>query len=247
MQTVRITTAQNIDIDYEVAGLGPRILAYLLDFLAFFFIYILIFASGFGSGLAGAGLPSFFEVLLVVLLLCYAFYDLVCEVFFNGQSLGKKVMKIKVISLDGARPGLGQYLLRWMFRIIDFTVTMNMGGLLCVAATDKKQRIGDLVAGTTIVRTKSKTGLHHVAFMPPPPDHQLVFPEASKLSDSDVSLIYEVLNNFNKSKNHPLLQSTASRIREHLGLANVNLESDEQFLQVIVKDYNFLQIYGEEV
>lgn len=247
MQTVRITTAQNIDIDFEVAGLGPRILAYLLDALIFFLIYIFIFVSGLGRGLSDGGFLSAFELLMVIIVLCYAFYDLICEVFLNGQSIGKKVMKIKVISLDGARPSIGQYLLRWLFRMIDFTVTMNLGGLLCVAATDKKQRIGDLVAGTTIVRTRSKTGLHHLAFMPPPPDYQMVFPEAGKLSDNDVNLVYDVLNNFSRSANHSLIQSTASRIREHLGLTNTSEESDEQFLQTIVKDYSFLQIYAEEV
>src|ERR1700743_3830347 len=121
MQTIRITTSQNIDIDYEVAGLGERILARLIDLAIF--VLILILGSFIGSLTnlfldPGVGLI----IILTIYITLFVFYDLLFEVFMNGQSIGKRIMKIKVISLDGGQPRFGQYLLRWLFRIVDFAL-----------------------------------------------------------------------------------------------------------------------------
>src|ERR1700744_2524506 len=131
MQTIKITTSQNIDIDYEVAGLGERILARLIDLAIFFLIYIL--------GLSIGSLANWFtgeNVTIIIAIIIYAvllvFYDLIFEIFMNGQSIGKRIMKIKVISLDGGQPRIGQYFMRWMFRIVDFLITFP--GLVALIA-----------------------------------------------------------------------------------------------------------------
>ncbi len=240
METVRVTTSQNIDIEYELAGFGPRFLAYLLDGLLWALVFFFIVASSWlikfpsseqwVTGLVFGGL-----------FLLYALYDLICEVFFNGQSIGKRVMKIKVISLDGARPTIGQYILRWLFRIVDMSVTSGLGALVSVAASEKKQRIGDMVAGTTVVRTHPRTDISHVAFMPPSSNYEVVFPEAANLSDKEIEIVHEVLSNFHSSQNYPLIHATANRIKEHLNIRYSLKKDDEEFLETIVKDYNHLQ------
>ncbi len=119
MQTINITTSQNIDIDYEIAGLGERIVARLIDYAIFVLIFILA-AIILGASETVRESPVPFFVLYIIYAALYGFYDLVCEIFMNGQSIGKRIMKIKVISLNGAQPSVGQYLLRWLFRIVDF-------------------------------------------------------------------------------------------------------------------------------
>ena len=123
MEIITVHTTQNIDIDYEVGGLGERILAYLIDLAIFIALFIIgaIVATNF---LSQSGSVAMFIVIGLMLL----FYDLVCESFFNGQSAGKHVMKIRVISLDGTRPKFSQFLLRWLFRLIDFSLTSWLGG-----------------------------------------------------------------------------------------------------------------------
>src|SRR3569832_78177 len=98
MQTVRIKTSQNIDIDYEVAGLGERVLARVVDigvftglFYLVYFIVIFFFLSqidGMRTG-SGEGFPVFLIVLGIIYTILLVFYDLVSEVYFNGQSIGK--------------------------------------------------------------------------------------------------------------------------------------------------------------
>ncbi len=245
MQTIRITTSQNIDIDYEVAGLGERILARLIDMGIMIVVFILGMIFG---GMAGmyAGSETMVYIAIGVYLFILAFYDLICEVFGNGQSLGKKVMKIKVISLNGAQATIGQYLLRWLFRIVDFAlIEPGFVALVCAALTDKTQRVGDIVAGTILVRTVPRTKMDNIVFMPMYEGYQPVFPAAGQLDDRDVELIHEVINNYMKTGNSVVVYRMSQRIKEHLNVEPPNGMNDMLFLQTIIKDYNHISAQAD--
>jgi uncharacterized RDD family membrane protein YckC len=244
MQTIRITTSQNIDIDFEVAGVGERLLARLIDLALFAIIFILgLFLSTLAAPKTGS------EVFIIVLVIIYAalfvFYDLVCEITTNGQSLGKRVMKIKVISLDGARPTFSQYLLRWLFRIVDFTLTLQVCGLLSAAISEKQQRVGDMVAGTTLIKTNPRTTINHVIFPNTADTYQPVFNEASQLSDRDISLVQEVIQNYLKSGNRDIVYTMANRIKEYLSVTLPPEMDSMRFLQTILKDYNHITAHAD--
>ena len=244
MQTIRITTSQNIDIDFEVAGVGERLLARLIDFALFVVVYI------FGIILAAIVSPKtgstvFIIVLVVIYAVLFVFYDLVCEITANGQSLGKRVMKIKVISLDGARPTFSQYLLRWLFRIVDFSLTFQICGLLSVAISEKRQRAGDMVAGTTLIKTHPRTTINQVVFANTDDAYQPVFNEASQLSDQDIGLVHEVIQNYLKSGNRDVVYTMANRIKEHLSITIPPEMDSMQFLQTILKDYNHITAHAD--
>jgi uncharacterized RDD family membrane protein YckC len=239
MQTIRITTSQNIDIDYEIAGLGERILARLIDYGIFILIYILgLIVFGASNMLNDSGVTT--VVIIVIYASLYVFYDLLCEIFMNGQSVGKRVMKIKVISLDGARPSISQYLLRWLFRIVDFTLTFDICGLICTAVSENNQRVGDMVAGTTLIKTNPRTQMSSIAFMPAYDGYQPIFKEAGLLNDKDVELIHEVISTYMKTGNSVVVYNMAARIKEHLGITPPNGMNDMLFLQTISKDYSHI-------
>lgn len=238
MQTVTVNTSQNIDIDYEVAGLGDRVLARLIDMGIFILIIIL-------GGLVAImnNYRSLNEVMIIILIVIYAslyvFYDLVCEIFLNGQSVGKRVMKIKVISIDGAQPTLGQFLLRWLFRIVDFSLTSSLCALISVAVSDKKQRVGDMVAGTTLIKTQPRTQEEHIAFRPVIENYEPVYTEVTQLSDRDIELIHEVIRTYMQTGNTTVVYNMAEKVREHLNIAPRQDIDSLQFLQIIIKDYNY--------
>ena len=234
MNTIKITTTQNIELEYDLASLGERILGRLLDGLilgAYAVIVVLFFVWGNVIGN---------EMWLIVLVVGapIVFYDLACEVFMNGQSIGKRVMNIKVISLDGGQPTLGQYLIRWVFRMIDFTFTSSLCALISVAVSEKKQRVGDIVAGTTLIKTIPRTGFQQTIYVPTEQaNYQLSFPEVDNLSDQDMQLIKEVINTVHRTGNTMLAVQAADKIKETLGI-----RSDMEpltFLQVVLADYNF--------
>src|SRR5690554_4019555 len=119
MHTISITTSQNIEVEYDLGSLGDRIVGRIIDLLVLA-AYVIILISVIGFSNFGSFLDD--NVWLVLcLFLPIVFYDLVCEVVFNGQSIGKRVMAIKVISLSGEQPAFSQYLIRWLFRLVDFS------------------------------------------------------------------------------------------------------------------------------
>ncbi|HVS94476.1 MAG TPA: RDD family protein [Mucilaginibacter sp.] len=240
MQTIRITTSQNIDIDYEIGGLGERIVARIIDYALFMLIMIL------GLIVANMTHTSLNEwspaavIMLIIYASLYVFYDLVCEIFMNGQSVGKKVMKIKVISLDGGRPSVSQYLLRWLFRIVDFTISFNFCALICAAVSENNQRLGDIVAGTVLIKTSPRTQIGSIVFMPAPAGYEAVFKEAGQLNDRDIELIHDVINNYVKTGNNVLVYEMADKVKRHLGIAVPAGMNNMIFLQTIIRDYNFI-------
>lgn len=245
METVKITTSQNIEIDYQVARLGDRVLARIIDYAIFFGLYMLCIMVFIGytatSGTADSA-TSNMRMLIVVCVwlgLC-VFYDLVCELFFNGQSIGKHIIKIKVVSLNGARPSVGQYLLRWIFRIIDFGISAGSLALVSVALTDNRQRVGDMVAGTTLVKTEPQTQFKDLFFNHPGEDYQPTYTEVWQLTDKDITLIYDVIKNFNLTRNSDLVYKLALRIKDYLKISYPKTINEYQFLEIVVNDYNSL-------
>ncbi|RYZ99799.1 MAG: RDD family protein [Sphingobacteriaceae bacterium] len=236
MQTVTIQTTQNIGIDYEVAGLGERILARLIDY-GVFIVFMILAVFGISSFSVEG---NFMQLYIFSLFGLFVFSDLLCELFFNGQSLGKRIMKIRVISLDGGRPGFGQYLMRWLFRLVDFGITGNLGGLLCAALTKNVQRIGDVVAGTTLIKTQPRTQMEHLIFKPAEDNYEPVFKQATQLTDNDIALVNEVIHNYYKTGNNTVVYNMTEKLKQHLGITLPENMNDMQFLQIIIKDYSHI-------
>jgi len=236
MQTVTIQTTQNIDIDYEVAGLGERVLARLIDIGAFIALGLIELFLSLFAGWRGTAAT----VLIFSFLVLYVFYDLACEMFFNGQSFGKRMMKIKVISISGSRPNISQYVLRWLFRIVDFALTSGLCALISVAVSEKKQRVGDLVAGTTLIKTKPRTEFGNLVFAPVDQTYTPVFTQVTELKDDDIVLIHDVLASFNKTGNGVLVYNMAKRVKDHLSIVTPAQMTDYQFLRAVINDYNHI-------
>ncbi|WP_316830654.1 RDD family protein [Pedobacter aquatilis] len=241
METIRINTAQNVDIDYEVAGLGERIVARLIDLAGFVILYVVAIILMIVASISRS--ETLFIALIVIFSVIFLFYDLVCEIFMDGQTFGKKIMKIKVISLDGGQPTFGQYLMRWIFRIIDFGFFLGWGvvALICVAASKNHQRVGDMLAKTTLIKTVPRTKIDNVAFsFSLPENYEPVFKEVLHLNDREVELIHEVLTGFYQTGNAQLIYAMAAKIKEHITPVIPEGMNELQFLETVMKDYSYL-------
>ncbi|MBB6502803.1 RDD family protein [Pedobacter cryoconitis] len=238
METIKVNTSQHVAIDYPVAGLGERISARLIDLVMFggLFLLVIVFVS-----LTGSRNADVFNIVLFALVFAsYVFYNLLYEIFFNGQSVGKKLMKIKVISMDGSQASIGQYFIRWLFRLADFSLTGQVGALVCVAVTENKQRIGDLVAGTIVIKTVARTSFEQIAFIPVEEGYAPVFTNVHQLRDQDIELIHEVLTTYYKTNQYELVYAMAAKIAAHLSVSLPEGMNQLEFLNTILKDYNQL-------
>ncbi|TDH28764.1 RDD family protein [Segetibacter sp. 3557_3] len=238
MSSINVITSQNIEIEYELASLGDRILGYIIDWLIIFaYIILIVVVFRISTGLDFFGEQLWLPLLLGVPVLCY---DLLSELFFNGQSAGKKAMGIKVISLTGERPTFGQYLIRWLFRLVDFTISSHLVGLIMVAATERKQRLGDMVAGTTLIKTTPRTQLEDTMYVSgTPADYEVIYPEVVNLKDADLELVKEVIVAVRRSGNTTLALQAQQKIEQ---LLHIRSRQHEPlfFLQTILTDYQHI-------
>ena len=233
MQKVGIQTTQNVLIDYEVAGLGDRIAAYLLDLLLTGTCFVVL-------GLYNAKvaeLPLWLNIALIVPLFLY---HLLCEIFLNGQSLGKRQLHLKVVRLDGTQPGLGNYLLRWLLRPIDIWVSEGAIAIITILINGKGQRLGDMAAGTTLVKYKPEQHNFDSQLYKPieDEDYDVQFPQVSRLREQDVALIRETLRSYRLTANAEPVQIMAEKAQQ---LLNIETQMPPlKLLHTLVKDYEHL-------
>ena len=143
--TCRVETPESIDLQAEVAGVVPRMLAFALDLLIRFIIFLIVLIAVSLAGRAGEGL------FLVVLFLLEWFYPVVFEVYRGGQTPGKKVFGLVVVNEDLTPVGLGASVIRNLLRSVDFMPFLYGTGLVSLLLTRRFQRLGDLAAGTLVV------------------------------------------------------------------------------------------------
>jgi uncharacterized RDD family membrane protein YckC len=240
MHTVGIETAQNVVVRHEVASLGDRIVAYLIDALIVWSWFIggvlmLVFLYDKIDRKGDAEWVLLFLFFLLVVMPVFL-YDLVCELAMDGQSIGKRARKIKVARLDGGQPRLGQYLLRWLLRPIDSFYYL---GLLVILINGKGQRLGDLAAGTAVVSLKPRLKLADTVVAEVPADHRVRFPGAIRLSDAQAALVREVLNNTTAHNRWAFIEELAAKVRTVIGDDGAGMKAME-FLETVLRDFVYL-------
>jgi uncharacterized RDD family membrane protein YckC len=232
MESIAIRTTQNIAIEQPLASVGERIAATCLDYLIIYgYLIFLVFFSGIINQ------PTLIPILMAPLL----FYHLIMEWAMNGQSLGKKILKIRVVKTDGTQPTFISFFLRWIFRLVDITMLFGAPATLTIILNGKGQRLGDITANTSVVRTK-KSSLSDTIYAKIPDDYEVRYPEAVKLNSEDVHIIKEVLQFLKKSGRSMEAMHMADKAKKKLEekmKVKAGLRS-ENFLFHLLRDYNFI-------
>ncbi len=261
MPVIQIATPFNIDLEFEIAEFHKRLLAYLIDFILlilFFLSMKYFYYSGVGV-VSESELKSHVGIDILTISLPMLLYSLVCEVLMHGQTIGKKLLNIRVISLDGGEPELSQYIVRWMFKayewpfffgytiltresLIVYVLITGFFGIIVViiiAIAKKNQRLGDLAANTVVVNTKSVFTVNDTVFMDIQQENYVVkYPEVLKLSDRDINTIKNVINLFYKNNNTHTCVRVAYKVQEVLKITTDLYAID--FLEKLLADYNYL-------
>lgn len=239
MRTIDITTTQNVVIQYELATVLDRILAFILDLVVVGLVTILgIYLLGaLFKGQSGI-VTRLYALLPVCLLLLYHFFS---EVFIDGQSLGKRAIGIKVVRLDGEEPSLSDYLLRSVFHIADSLFSLGIIAILLIATSSRRQRLGDMTANTTVIRTRSMQRflLQDIAKIVSAEHYQPVYPAVRSLSEQDMLLVKQVLGRyqaFPNSAHKQALDTTTAKLATLLHLPQTPRDQVE-FLKTLLRDY----------
>ncbi len=240
--SITVDTSQNVSIHFVKASLGDRILAFVIDILLkIIYIVICIFGCILIYGekrILGYDYTPFMLILIVVLYVPVFLYDLLFEALMDGQTPGKKIMKIKVVNLVGDSLTLGACFLRWLFRIVDFFPGFYcLVGTISIAATKNSQRIGDILAKTTVIKVKNLVELRDTVFQMLNDDYKAEFPSVVRLSSRDIEIIKQVLTKPEYKNNPEVVEPLFTKIKTLL-----DIETDYDaitFLNKVINDYTY--------
>lgn len=253
MNAINIPTFLNIDLSFTLSGPGRRFGAFFIDWaikLGYIFVISTLFMIDIFS-------ENFF--LGFIIYIPFLFYTFLLEWLWKGQTIGKKLMNIKVIGADGNHPSVSQCAIRWMFLFADayvfslaafinpmFSVLAFFGpivGAVFIGATKTEQRLGDMAARTYIVSTKET---HYsiedtiYAYSNKRNNYAVKYPEVVKLSDKDMTIIQNLLEKSENQMDVDLMNRLAAHVKKILKIESS--EADLAFLKNLLRDYNHLTI-----
>lgn len=252
-----IDTPENIEFGYDIAGIGSRFLAAILDSLLILLLQILVvFVIG------GALLSDLLEKTLGIstsllnalgILLSFVIlwgYYICFEMIWNGQSPGKRVIGLRVVR-EGGRPiTFVSAAIRNLIRIIDFLPMLYGIGVVVMFIDRRARRLGDLTAGTLVVKERRMVTLESLTapnpmsplLHPGPSARQVTLPNIHMLTDQDYTIVQEFLQRraqLGRDARLRLGVQLAESLQTRLGLPK---DGDvENFLQYVVAEYQLFK------
>lgn len=265
MTAIKIPTSFNIHLDFEIPPFHKRLFAWIIDL--FIQIFYLIIASNIYNSIytdSGSSFSNPYDewAIGLMILLPFFIYHVVMEITMNGQSVGKKIMRLRVVNENGGKASISQFIIRWLIRTSDYMILMIiiygplygpyilyalLGSVVLlivdvtmVTTSKKGQRIGDLLAHTIIISTHSKKSITETIFLEVEETYKPVFPQIMQLSDRDINSIKYILDTANHSGNFEMAEMASEKIKNHLKISTSL--SPFEFLKTLLKDYNYLSV-----
>lgn len=244
MNVIAINTSQNVNLDFSVASMGDRMLAFIIDMvikISYILFLILVFTKIIPidpiiSGWDSWSVMAFFGIILLPIEL----YTLVFESLMEGQTPGKKMVKIKVVKKDGYQAKFSDYLIRWFFRLVDIFISSGFVGLMSMIFSPYNQRLGGIASGTAVISVKNKVVIDHTIIEHLDETYQPKYQQVLALTDHDMQIIK---NNFHKAlqlKEYEVINTLAEKIREITNIPDERPKiTDVDFIKTVIRDFNF--------
>jgi uncharacterized RDD family membrane protein YckC len=240
MSNIQINTTQNVNINMRLASIGERLLAALIDLIIIIaFIYVMgRIIDAFD--IIRYDMDQWSKIAIYSLLFLPAMiYTMVSEIFFKGQTLGKKILKIKVIKKDGYAANFGDYFTRWMFRLVDIWLLglTPIIGIVSIIVSKDNQRIGDMASGTAVISLKERYKINHkILEETQSSQYKPTYPSVIQLSDNDIRIIRSTFYTATKSKDNKTIEKLSNKIQE-ITKTEKNDLTDIEYIKLIIKDY----------
>lgn len=242
MSKLYITTTQNVPLFFIPASVGERMLGYAIDMVikASYVISVYYLLKYMGTLDLIDKMETWTR--MATLLVIYSpvvFYSLVSESLMEGRTLGKMLVKTRVVKIDGYQASFSDYFTRWIFRLVDIDMGF-VAGVLSMLFSKHTQRLGDLAAGTAVISEKSKYNLSHTILADITGDYQPYFSRTQILqfNDNDMRIIKENGLKAVQNKDAILMEKLTAKIEEVIRIKN-KFPSREEFISKVIEDYNY--------
>jgi len=250
MNSIEFDSAQHVKIEFELATTMQRAAAALID-LVTFIIYFIIVGMLMDLSDVFTNFGSQLFVTLLIIKLPWIFYNPLLEYITKGQTLGKYALGIRVVKTNGERPGLKEVFTRWVFKgdflwiSADFFIIFWFGfgllGIIFSATAERKQRMGDLMANTLVIKNKSSVSysLKDVLSIKSQMNHEPKYPQVVRFTDEDMLLIKNTIQRVKQYPNEETKKfaiELADETARLIGLEETPPKRME-FLQVLLQDY----------
>lgn len=238
MRQITICTSQNVPVDYEVARTSDRIFAALIDVILFGVAYWLMLILVIYKLLDYHSMREFGMFLFPLLL--FMAYQVIMDMFV-GQTIGKRVLGLRAIRLDGRAMTFGDHTLRAAFYLIDCLFTVGFLAIVFTSVSAYGQRLGDMATNTTVIKTNPHTRfqLQDILAISTLSNYEPMFPQAANLREDDMILLKGVIARYREYRNPAhidAMEACAKKIQEQLEIPYFN-GTTEEFLGVILKDF----------
>jgi uncharacterized RDD family membrane protein YckC len=250
MSKINFTSAQHVEIEFEVATLIERIAAYIIDTIILsVYLFIVFMAVGFQDLFENFGTWLFFMLLLAKL--PWILYQPVMEYLTGGQTIGKMALGIRVLKHDGERVGWKEVLLRWLMRgdflwisaslFVLLIPVWNVFDAFIVSLSNRQQRIGDMLAGTIVIKNKSRQRykLKDVLKIKSNENYEPTYLNVIQFTDEDMIYVKNCIQHRKKYKGKEiddLLIRLSDETAQLLGLTETPKERIK-FLETVLNDY----------
>ena len=155
-----VSTPERVAFQYEIAGIGSRFLAQFIDVLIITVIQIVITIGAGALGGLFNSIQVFGLVEVILTFILIAGYFLISEAAWNGQTLGKRYVRLRVVGDQGEPLTIGQAAIRNLIRVVDFLPAFYAIGIIAMFSNRRAKRLGDFAAGTLVVRDRERIRLY---------------------------------------------------------------------------------------
>ena len=232
MKKIELEDNQGVVLQYATANSAERLASWFLDYISLgillFVLAILLQLMHASEGIIMGSTTTLFFT-----------YSLLLERLTGGRSIGKAIMGLRVVRLDGEELQFDDSFQRWIMRLIDGFFSLSAIAILSIEGSPRAQRLGDILADTTVVKAKNlRLSLLSLKSLDQLQEAPAKYPQASQLAEEQVLFIREALRRFQRKPNQSkkeLVETLAQRIRLQLAIDDATREVP--MLEQLVKDY----------
>jgi uncharacterized RDD family membrane protein YckC len=191
-----IATPEGLELDLVLAGAGSRLIAGLLDSIL---KGLVLLAAALATVLANASSGVLIALWSLILFTVWFGYDVLFELASGGRTPGKRWTGLRVLTADGTAVGPGSSIVRNLLRLVDAIPGPYLVGIVLVSVTGRHQRLGDLVAGTVVVRERRDLGSRRTTAFDQrepelePPDPELASWDVSAVTADEIATVRRFL------------------------------------------------------